>query len=418
MIKLIKFSTKSLYKKKLSFLLLTIFLTIWFSLLLFISIWKVYFTWLIEEYFLSNWVKNKIIVEQKEWWINNLINIWWSKSEWFSEYDIDNMLKISWVKNVFKYSIFKKTSVIKISLLWNYLESDAFFVWIDPEMLRDISPWFIESDTNIPMVVSNTAYNSIMELFFKKWLTSWIWKDLLFNSDFEINFGKSLLFPSWKKNSEKIWKLVGFSDDVWLVFIWVPFNTLNKINLELTWKDLKIDKLYVDIEDWYDQEKVQSQINKLWFITSFSDDKANSIKSLINLVYIVISFLIYFFIVIILYSLVSFMLLSLEERKKDNSIMFCLWIDKKLIWLIYFLEWFIISFTWLLLSLLFIKYFIYKLNLFISTYNSTHFIINLPEIIIKYSDLINLLVCFILLNLFFTFISFYKVYRTRYEEML
>jgi len=418
MIKLLKFSAKNLYKKKLSFFLLTIFFTIWFLLLLFISIWKVYFTSLIDEYFLSNWVKNKIIVEQKEWWLSSLINIWWGKSEWFSEYDINNILEIFWVKNVFRYSIFKKTSVIKINFLWNYLESDAFFVWIEPKMLKEIVPWFTESDNNIPMVVSNTAYNSIMELFFKKWLTSWIWKDFLFKSDFEIDFGKPLLFPSWKKNSEKIWKLVGFSDDVWLVFIWIPFNTLNKINLELTWKDLKVDKLYVDIKDWYDQEKIQSEINKLGFVTSFSDDKANSIKSIINLVYIIISFLIYFFIVIIFYSLVSFILLSLEERKKDNWVMFCLWIDKNLISFIHFFEWFIISFIWLLLSLLFIKYFIYKLNLFILNYNSTHFIINLPKILINYSDLVNLIVCFVLINLIFIFISFHKVYKTRYEEML
>lgn len=418
MINLFKFSAKNLYKKKLSFALLTIFLTIWFSLLILISIWKSYFTNIIDNYFLLNWVKNKIIVEKEDWTFSSLVNIWLNKSKWLLEKDIESIKKIAWVNNIYKYSYFKNTSVISLNLLWNYLETDAFFVWIEEDMIKDIIPEFRENNNNIPLIISSTAYNSIIDLFVKKLWTNLVSKDLLFKTNFNINFWKSLLLQSWKKNSEKIWKLVWFSDDVWLVFIWIPFNTLNKINLELTWENLTIDKLYIDIDKSYDQEVIQSKINNLWFNTSFSDDKANSIKSIINLAYIIILFFVYIFIWVIFYSIISFILLSLEQSKKDNAIMFSLWIDKKLISFIYFLEWFIISVLWIIFSLIIIKYSILKINNFIIDYNSSHFTINLPQIFIDYTNLFNLFLIFIWLNTLFISISSYKIFKTKYEEML
>ena len=255
-------------------------------------------------------------------------------------------------------------------------------------------------------------------MFFKKSWDKSIGKDVLKNTTFDIVFWKSIMFSNQGESIEKVWKIVWFSDDVSLVFIWIPLDVLQGINKKLTWKDLWIDRLYISYKTWFDQEIIQSQINYLWFQTSFSDDTSNSIESMLNLFFIIITIILYIFLLIIFYSVISFILLTLEESKKDNAIMYSLWIDKKLITLVYFLEWFFISIFWLLFSILIVYYIISKTNNYFVYYNSNHFIINLQKIHISVSDFIPLILWFIGLNILFLSFSSYKIYNTKYENML
>lgn len=419
MIKLIKFSIKNLLNKKLSFLLLTIFLIIWFWFLFFISIIKTYSTFLVKDYFWTHSVKNKIIVEKSEKSISNLLDILWTnKTREISDKDIKNISKIDWVNHVYKASFFKNSSLMKISFLWKYLETDVFFIWLDSSMIDELIPWFNKNNDYIPLLVSDKAYSSLLEVFFKKSWNKSIGKNLLKNTTFDIIFWKSVMLSNQGDGIEKVWKIVWFSDDVSLVFIGIPLDVLQDINKKLTWKELWIDKLYVSYKAWFDQEVIQSQINSLWFQTSFSDDTSNSIESMLNLFFIIITFIIYLFLLIITYSIISFILLTLEESKRDNAIMYSLWIDKKLITLVYFLEWFFISISWLLFSILIVYYIISKINDYFVYYNSNHFIINLQEIHISVFDFIPLSLWFIWLNFLFFIFSSYKIYSTRYENML
>jgi hypothetical protein len=419
MINLLKFWLKNLLNKKLSFLLLTIFLSIWFWFLFFISISQNYTKSLVKDYFWTNHIKNKIIVQKSDKTFWSLLNIMWNENNnEITQEDIDKISKIQWVEHIYKTSFFKKPSLMNIDLLWKHLETDVFFMWIDSDMISEIIPWFKNNSEYIPLLVSDKAYSSIIEVFAPKWWVTDIWKDLLKNTPLDITFWKSLLFNSSSDSIEKTWKIIWFSDDVSLVFIGMPLDTLQEINKKLTWNDLWIDKLYISYKAWFDSEVIQSQINSLWFQTSFSDDTLNHIESLVNVFYMVISLIIYFFTWVIFYSVISFILLIIEESKKDNSIMFSLWIDKKLIVFIFFLQWFIISCLGLLFSILFVYSIISYINNYFTFYNSNHFLLNFPQIFIWFNDLLSLSVGFILLNILFLLITYYKIYTTKYEKML
>lgn len=415
MLKIFKFAARNLLAKKLSSLLLVIFLSIGFSILLSLEISKSYLENLTNSvYSTDNW-GNRLIIEKNSSSISSLLkNIVNSKNS-FRISEIDEINKVEWVKNIYKSTAFSEPAMMSINLLWNNFTTDIFLEWIEKEFFSKEFEKFEDRDNYIPLIVSEKAINSLLAIFVKDKAASNLTKELIMQKEFDMTFGKSTMTRNNNKSVKMKWKIVWFWEWSNFMTIWIPYSSLEKINLQLG-KTTQIEKLFIVSDKKTDIDSLQINIENLWYTVTNPKSENDRIKWVISILYKIWLIFVTIILIIITYSLISFLVLRLIESKKNNSIMYALWIKRSIIAKIHILELFIISLFWLILSLIITYFSSHFINNYITEYNSTHNFINLWSIDFGFKNIFTLLIFFVIINIFIASFSCFRIWKSDFRK--
>ncbi len=417
MLKVIKISLSNLLNKKFSSLLLIVFLSFGFSIFLFLEIWKSYLENLTNTIYSWDIWDNKLIIEKNNSTISSFLSDIVNKKDYFKNSEIEKISNIDWIKKVYKWANFNEPAIMSINLLWNYFTTDIFLEWLDESIFNKKFENFNDKQNYIPLIVSNKVVSSLIAIFVKDKSAEKITKELILWKEFNIVFGKSSLTKSPNKGLKMKWKIVGFWEWSNFMLISIPYSWLKKINLSL-WKKTKVQKLFLETDKNTDIDKLEISIKNLWYTVKNNKKEKEKIKSLVKILYKIWFLFVSIILLIITYSLISFLILRIIESKKDNSIMFAIWITRQKITMIYIIEWFIISIFWLILSLLIIYLSIYYLNSYIWIYNSNHNFINLPDIDFRIQNLVLLIIFFIIINTISISLSYFKILKSDFKKII
>lgn len=411
MLKLLKFSGKNLLGKKVSTLLLILFLAFWYSLVLFLEIWKSYLLEITDIVYSWKISENKLIIEKESSTFWSLFGKISKIKPWFNDAEIDAIKKISWVENIYKSSTFSSPAIMSIDMLWTSFTTDVFFEWIEESMLNEQIVNFDSNSDYIPLLVSEKIIDSLIKIFIKNDNVKAVTKELILSKEFDITFWKSTLTKDSRIKIKRKWKIVAFGEGSNFMFISIPLKSVQQID-NLLWKnDSSIDKLFLEVEKYADADILQMKIEDLGFSVINPEIEKEKMKNLISIFYKIWLSIITIIITLISYSLVSFIILRIVESKKDNSIMFELWVDRWTISKIYITESFIITSVWLIISLPLIAAFINIINNSVSNYNNIHNFIQLPLVYLDSSSFFSLIIFFVIINIVSISFSYFKVWR-------
>ncbi|PIE85367.1 hypothetical protein CSA08_02205 [Candidatus Gracilibacteria bacterium] len=417
MLKVIKISLSNLLNKKFSSLLLIVFLSFGFSIFLFLEIGKSYLENLTNTIYSGDIGDNKLIIEKNNSTISSFLSDIVNKKDYFKNSEIEKISNIDGIKKVYKGANFNEPAIMSINLLGNYFTTDIFLEGLDESIFNKKFENFNDKQNYIPLIVSNKVVSSLIAIFVKDKSAEKITKELILGKEFNIVFGKSSLTKSPNKGLKMKGKIVGFGEGSNFMLISIPYSWLKKINLSLG-KKTKVQKLFLETDKNTDIDKLEISIKNLGYTVKNNKKEKEKIKSLVKILYKIGFLFVSIILLIITYSLISFLILRIIESKKDNSIMFAIGITRQKITMIYIIEGFIISIFGLILSLLIIYLSIYYLNSYIGIYNSNHNFINLPDIDFRIQNLVLLIIFFIIINTISISLSYFKILKSDFKKII
>lgn len=370
--KLLGFVKKNLLTKKVNILLLFSFI-VCFSALFVLSGFLNPILDKIEKEKEINITKENILKVTK-WNSRNFLKLLDSETRTFGYNEYKEIKEIIWDDWNVSYSFFIRIPTMwKANVFWKKLQSDLML------MAYDYNYIWIENKNNekLPISISKEAILVLKELL--KWNSDerlWLALNnsdtinlsILNMLDMSIIFWKSSIYKDlsldWKEKEYKI-HFAWISNKLPIYALAIPLDKAKYIYEYMYDKNFEenIDLNEIQIKINNDNEflikKYKEELSSIWYTikeTLDNKDNGNEIEQTINILLISITWIVWLLLLTLLVLNIKY---SILISKKDINIMNLLWIDRKIIFSIYFIENLIVIVSWIIISTL-ITFWVYK----------------------------------------------------------
>ncbi|MFA7685367.1 MAG: FtsX-like permease family protein [Candidatus Gracilibacteria bacterium] len=266
-----------------------------------------------------------------------------------SQKTIDQISKIAGVKNIYPEITFNSFASLEAKVLGFEFVTDTMIFGIEEGFVKNTIPECKDTEKCLIWENLTEPYPSIIP---KKLLDIYnfaiaapqglplLSEDQLIGKELKLYPNYSTFFPAMGGKSKEITlKVVGFSDNVNLIGITVPYALVEKLNQEYTTEpSSKFLEIFVETENADQTEEVAKKIETLEYSTSYYQKNLKDVEAKLTYLSIAIGVISGIIVLLAAIAIISTFLASIEEKKKQIGLYRALGAKKSHIRKIFLLE--------------------------------------------------------------------------------
>jgi len=252
-----------------------------------------------------------------------------SKKGKLSAETIDQLKKIDGIKNIYPEIQFNSFASLEAKVLGFEFVTDSMIFGVDEGFISssipedyNISIWQSEKEP-YPAIIPKKLLDIYNFAIAAPQGLPMLGEDQLIGKELTLYPNYSTFFPSMGKESDSLTlSVVGFSDNVNLVGITVPYSLVEKLNKEYAEStDSKFLEIFVETDSADQTETVAKEIEKLNYNTSYYQKNLKDVEAKLAYLGVAIGIISGIIILLAAIAIISTFLARVEEQKKQIGLL-------------------------------------------------------------------------------------------------